>query len=202
MLEKLTEMEKDALKEMANVATGNATTLLSQKTCSEVTLSVPICELISIDELKTSAMIPKGITLCALAELKGQLIGSVMLVFDPEDAFAMADLLQKKKVGTTKWLSAIDQEAILDIGISLIRCYLKALSDFLDREMWAEELKVFSILGDAVLDLLLINQDFESPILVLRNEIALREFCKGKITFIFFLHIKGALSLLRKAGLG
>lgn len=200
MVEKLTEIEKDFLKEMTSIAAGNASTLLSKKTGQEITLSVSTYELISHDEVEGFVGTPKGIVVCTFAKLRGKALGSVMLVFSTKSAFILADLLQKKKVGTTKWLSERDQEELLQMGNSVFQCYSKALANFVDIDLRLEDLKIFSTIGDAVMELLL-AVPVEGPILALRNELTAQEFLKAKVWFLFFLRMEGALSLIKKANL-
>ncbi|MCW3984859.1 MAG: chemotaxis protein CheC [Candidatus Bathyarchaeota archaeon] len=198
MVEKLTEIEKDFLKEMTNIAVGNASTLLSEKTGQEIMLTVPDYTIISHAKIKEYAEAPEGIAVCTFAKLKGETVGSVMLVFGSESALKMADLLQNKKTGTTKWLSEEGQKALLQMGNTVFECYLEAIAHFMDIKMQLGDVKLFSTIGDAVLDVLL-ARPIEGPVLAVRNELAVKDIAKANVWFLFFLRIKGALSLIKKA---
>ena len=201
MVEKLTEMEKDFLKEMTSIATANVSALLSKKIGHEITFSVPSYNLISHGEIKEFVTIPKGIAVCAFVKLRGDVVGSVLLVFSAESAFAMADLLQKRKIGTTEWPSGRGQEKLLQMGNSMLQCYLKAITDFVDIDMRMDELRLFSPIGDAVAYLPNLTEPVGTPILALRNDIDIQKIVKANVQFLFFLCIKDALSLLRNANL-
>lgn len=200
MVEELTEMEKDVLKEIANIASGNASTLLSKKIRQEIKLSIPFQKLTSVKEVEKNIPIPKGIAICTFAKLKGDILGSVMLVFDRKNAFVLADLLQKKKLGTTEWLSEKDQKELIYLSNSLLESYLKAMSDFLNLNAKIGEFKIFSTVGDAIVDLLYLNKP-QGPILTIGTEFSPQGILKGKLVFIFFLPKHGIVSLLRKATL-
>ena len=169
MEERLTEMEKDILKEISNMGAGNASTLLSKKIGEEIRLSTPVYKLISFDQVEKYVAVPKGVAICAFAKLKGEILGSTMLVFDTKSAFALADLLQKRKIGTTKWLSEKDQLKLKQVGHLVLRCYLNAISRFMNYELNSEKLRMFSTLGDAVIDLMLLGAKKSDHFIVLEN---------------------------------
>ena len=97
MTEKLTVMEKDVLTEIANVASGNASTILSEKIGKEIKLSIPFQNLVSVKEIPKLFPVPKGVAVCTFAKLKGDILGGMMFSFDLENALILADLLQHKK---------------------------------------------------------------------------------------------------------
>lgn len=190
MEEALTEMEKDVLKEISNMGAGNASTLLSKKIGEEIRLSTPFYELISYDQFEKYVAVPKGVAICAFAKLKGEVLGSVMLVFDRKSAFVLADLLQKRKIGTTQWLSEKDQLKLKQVGHLVLGCYLNAISRFLNYELHSEKLRMFSTLGDAVIDLMLLGAKKSDHFIVLQNNFV----AKAK------LHVEGRYDfILRKA---
>jgi len=191
MEEELTEMERDALKEISNMGAGNASTLLSKRIGEEIRLSTPVYKLIPFDQFEKCVAVPKGVAICAFAKLKGEVLGSVMLVFDRESAFALADLLQKRKIGTTQWLSEKDQLKLKQVGHFVLRCYLDALSHFMNYELNSEKLRMFSTLGDAVIDLMLLGAKKSDHFITLQNNFV----AKTKA------HVEGRYDLiLRTAG--
>jgi len=169
MEEELTEMERDVLKEISNMGAGNASTLLSKKIGEEIRLSTPVYELISSDQFENYVAVPKGVAICAFAKLKGEIMGSTMLVFDRKTAFVLSDLLQKRRIGTTQWLSEKDQLKLKQVGHLVLRCYLNAISRFMNYELNSEKLRMFSTLGDAVIDLMLMGAKKSDHFIVLEN---------------------------------
>jgi len=186
MKEELTEMEKDVLKEISNMGAGNASTLLSKEIGEEIRLFTPVYKLISFDQFEKTIAVPKGVAICAFAKLKGEVLGSVMLVFDTKSAFALADLLQKRKMGTTRWLSEEDQLKLKQVGHLVLRCYLNAISHFISYELNSEKLRMFSTLGDAVIDLMLLGAKKSDHFIVLENNffVESKAHVEGKYDFI------------------
>jgi len=185
MKERLTEMEKDALKEISNMGAGNASTLLSKKIGEEIRLSTPGYKLISFDQFEKYVAVPKGVAICAFAKLKGEVLGSAMLIFERKSAFVLVDLLQKRKIGTTKWLSEKDQLKLKQVGHIVLRCYLNAISRFLNYELNSEKLRMFSTLGDAVIDLMLLGANKSDHFIVLQNNFVAgtKAYVRGKFGF-------------------
>jgi len=195
MVEELTEMEKDVLKEIANIASGNASTLLSKEIGEEITLSTPAYKLISFDQFEKSVTVPKGVVICAFAKLKGEVLGSMMLVFDRKSAFALADLLQKKKIGTTEWLSERDQLKLKEVGHLVLRCYLNAISRFINYQLNSEKLRMFSTLGDAVIDLMLLGAKKSDRFIVLENNFVAKAKAHVGGRYVFILRAAERLFL-------
>lgn len=185
MEEELTEMEKDVLKEISNMGAGNASTLLSKKIGEEIRLSTPVYKLFSFDQFEKYFTAPKGVAICTFAKLKGEVLGSAMLVFDPKSAFALADLLQNRKIGTTKWLSEKDQLKLKQVGHIVLRCYLNTISRFINYKLSSERLRMFSTLGDAVIDLILLGAKKSDHFIVLQNNFVAeaKAHVRGKYDF-------------------
>lgn len=187
MAKELTEMEKDVLKEMSNVAAGNASTYLSEKIGEEIRLSIPAYKLMSHDQFEKHVVVPEGVAVCAFAKLKGEVLGSVMLVFDRKSAFEMVDLLQKRKMGTTEWLSEEDQLKLKEAGQLVLRCYLNAMSRFLNYELNSEDLRIFSTLGDAVIDLMLLGAKKSDSFILLENNFVAQAKANVEGRYVFVL---------------
>jgi len=200
MVEELTEIQKDVLMEIANVASGNASTILSEKIGKEIKLSIPFQKLVSVKEIPKLFPVPKGVAVCTFAKLEGDILGGMMFAFDLENALILADLLQHKKVGTTQWLSGKDQEALIFLSNALLGSYLKALCSFLNLDTDIEETKIFSTVGDAIMDLLNLGKP-QSPVLLLGSKLSPKGIIKAELMFFFFLPTQSIVFLLRKANL-
>lgn len=193
MREELDEMEKDVLKEMSSIGAGNAATLLSKKTGQEIRLSTPIYKLLSFDQFGKYAAVPEQVAICAFAKLKGEVIGNVMLAFDRESAFEMADLLQKRKIGTTRWLSQEDQLELRQVSRLVLRCYLNAISRFMSHALKSEKLRMFSTSGDAIIDLILLGAKKSDNFIVLENNLSAESKAHIKGRYIFILRVAEGL---------
>jgi chemotaxis protein CheY-P-specific phosphatase CheC len=170
MVWKVSGLEKDFVKEISSIGSGNASTFLSKEIGAEVKLVAPKYDLISLDQFEKCVKMPEGVAVCVFAKFEAETFGAVILTFDQRSAFAMADLLQKKKTGTTRWLSEEDQSRLKHFGHLLLKCYLDAISPFITNEIKESEMKIFSTIGEAVIDIITLGARKSDMFIVLQND--------------------------------
>lgn len=186
MVQKFGELEKDFVKELSSIGSGNASTLLSKEIGAEIKLVTPKYNTVSIDQFDKSIKMPKGMAICVFAKFESDILGAVMLILDERSAFVMADLLQKKKMGTTKWLSKEDQDALKNLGHLLLKSYLNAIAPFLASEATENEMRIFSTIGEAVLDIATLGASKSDSFIILQNDFIAEGSSRveGKFTYI------------------
>ncbi len=129
---KLTEEQKDAITEIANIGVGKAANSLSKMTSKLIELEVPYVDVVLIDE------VPKIITeryhdlvVGVYQTMRGDLTGSIVLMFPRESSTRLIDILKGKMLGTTDVLTKDDHEILVEIGNILIGSCAGSLSNFL-----------------------------------------------------------------------
>ncbi len=121
MTSRYTEMQLDALRELANVASGTAATALSQMLGREIGLNVPRAQALSLaDALRNTGDPAETITVVAL-ELWGDIAGLVVLLIPPARAATLCTLLGVEP-GTE-----VGDSALSEIGNILGASFLNAL---------------------------------------------------------------------------
>lgn len=127
----LTDIQKDALKEMASIGVSHAATALSKMINKKVLIDVPKVNMFPIaklaDELGPSNELIVGIYFKVI----GKVSGKVLLSFKKESALILADILMKKRIGETKILSEIEQSALKELGAIATSVCLNALAELL-----------------------------------------------------------------------
>jgi chemotaxis protein CheC len=119
---RLTELQLDALRELANIASGHAATALAQMLGTEVDLSVPgALALPRADALAAygTADVP---VVTVVTPLEGDIEGDVLLLIPSSDAETLCRLL-----GVTP-RTEVGDSALREIGNILGASYLNALS--------------------------------------------------------------------------
>lgn len=154
MVQKLEEVHKDFLKEIASIGAGNTSTLLSKLTGKEVTTTISTFEMVSPKNISTIVSASKRLVVVQYASIGGELGGTILLVFPREKALSLLDLLRKREPGTTEWLSAEDQDLLKRVSRSLVVCYLNAIQGFLNARLQPSELRIFSTFGETITDLI------------------------------------------------
>ena len=116
------EMQLDALRELANVASGGAATALSQMLGREVELNVPRALALPLADAVDACGAPDDLTSAVAIGLAGDLGGLVLLLFPPEHAATLCTMLGVE-AGTE-----VGDSALSEIGNILGTSYLNALA--------------------------------------------------------------------------
>jgi chemotaxis protein CheC len=117
-----TELQLDALRELANIASGNAATSLSQMLGREVELNVPRVLALPVADAVEACGRPDDSTTSVVIPLEGDIEGVVLLLVDPAGAETLCALL-----GVEAW-SEIGESALREIGNILGTSCLNALA--------------------------------------------------------------------------
>lgn len=130
-VEKLTELEKDALKEVGYIGAGHAARALSKLIGQRIDVNVSIAATVSLTQLPEAVGGREELVAGVYLPVTGDLEGAVLLVFPQRSVLTLADLLMKREVGAATRLSEMDQSAIKEVGNILSGSCLTALSQFL-----------------------------------------------------------------------
>lgn len=197
MNQKMSAMQMDALKEIANMGSGNASVVLSKATGREVKLMVSALEVISVTQIPRFFKASRGMVIAVYALISGDIEGNVMLLMSKECAFSFVDLLQGRKKGTTKRLSTEVQNTMKGVSLSLFRCYLDAISGFLNVKNHLDELRLIATFGETIVDLVLLGIGQKPNYLVLlKTDLNAGLNIRGNVTF--FLPIESVKYLLKE----
>ena len=121
MTPRYTELQLDALRELANIASGNAATALSQMLGREVELSVPRVLALPLVDAVEACGGPDDETTSVVIPLEGSIEGVVLLLISEEGASTLCGLLGVEAG------SEIGDSALREIGNILATSYLNGL---------------------------------------------------------------------------
>lgn len=128
----LNAVERDALREVANIGAGHAATALSQMTHRTIMINVPEVNIRRLEEVPDLLGPPDTVVAAIAMHMMGDLTGQTMVILPEPAARVLCDLLLRRAPGTTTDLSAAMEESSLkETGNILTSAYLTALSDFL-----------------------------------------------------------------------
>jgi len=116
--------------------------ILSKLINRPVGIEIPRAEVKRVEELRPLlglGEIVAGIYLPVTGDIKG----AALLVIPKESAFTMSDLLVKRKPGTTRKLTELDESALKEVGNIISGNYLTILSNILQVKV-IEHLPSFS----------------------------------------------------------
>ncbi|MFP4112377.1 MAG: chemotaxis protein CheC, partial [Candidatus Woesearchaeota archaeon] len=98
---KLSDVEKDALRECGNVGIGNAATSLSQLLNKRVGINIPETKFIAFEKFADELGGPENIVSSIYLEVNGDLKGEALFAFDDASAKHLVDCMMGNKPGTT-----------------------------------------------------------------------------------------------------
>jgi len=190
-----TELQLDALRELANIASGNAATSLSQMLGREVGLSVPRVLALPLADAVEACGSPDEATTSVVIPLDGDIEGVVLLLIDPDGADALCGLLGVEAG------SEIADSALREIGNILGTSCLNALASMtgLHLEPCPPHLAT-DMLGAIVSSLALAQETSGEIVLVMDSELEVaNEPCS--ISFVLLPSDGGVTDLLTPLGL-
>jgi len=127
----LNEVERDALREVANIGAGHAATALSQMTDRTIMINVPEVNVRELDEVAELLGPPDTVVVAVLMHMMGDLTGRTAVILPHAAAQTLCDLLLRRPQGTTSDFGAMEESSIKETGNILTSAYLTALSDFM-----------------------------------------------------------------------
>lgn len=195
MTSRYTEMQLDALRELANVASGTAATALSQMVGREIGLTVPRAQALSFADAIRAAGEPEETVYTVALALVGGIGGLVALLIGPTQAATLCELLGVEPG------SEVGDSALSEIGNILGASFLNAIGSMtgVALEPGPPELST-GLVGTVVAALLARTTDHGDTALMLDSEIDVAgESCS--ISFMLLPNAAGVTGLLAPLGL-
>ncbi|NOT07066.1 MAG: chemotaxis protein CheC [Gemmatimonadales bacterium] len=130
-LRSLTDLERDALREVANIGAGHAATALSQMTSRKIMISVPEVSIRRLEEVAELVGPADSVIAGVLMHVMGDLTGRTLVVLGQDSAHALCELLLRRPRSAGAAFDPMEQSTIKETGNILCSAYMNALSDFL-----------------------------------------------------------------------
>ena len=127
----LKKLQRDALREVANIGAGHAATALSTLTNRRIMITVPEVRVSRLEEVAEILGSPDDVVAAVLMHMMGDLTGRTLVLFPEQNARQLCDILLRKPIGTTKAYGEMEQSGLKEVGNILSSAYLNALSDFM-----------------------------------------------------------------------
>lgn len=197
------KIEAGTLREVVDTASADASTALSTLAGKQVELAQPTIAVASIGELPKLVGGPKKLVVGAYSPIYGQMQGNVSMILPMRSAFLLADILEKKDLGSTKAMLEEDQVAIMEASNVMFGIYLIPLGKFFDLAPLYGIPKMVSTFGESVADfaLLGLSKEIKCVLLLRTNFTVAGTDIRGD--FILLLAAKGIeerLDKIKEAG--
>jgi chemotaxis protein CheC len=131
----LTEVQRDALREVANIGAGHAATALSLMTGTKIMVSVPTITVARLVELAPSIIATDKSIAVVLMEMSGTIHGQTILALPLVTARRLAALVLRRPATPDEMLDELERSALTEAANILAGAYLTALSEFLQMQL-------------------------------------------------------------------
>lgn len=191
-----TEVQLDALREVANIGSGNAATALATMLGREVELAVPRAFALSLADAVDAVGPADAMRSAVVMPIVGDVDAVVLLLFSEEDAATLCGLLGVEP-GTD-----VGDSAVGEIGNILGTSYINALASLARLEIEPRPPHVVNDMLGAIVASLLTETVGETDIaLVLDSELDVHDVACS-LTFLLLPTAGGVAELLGHLGLG
>ena len=125
----LTDMQIDALREIANIGAGHAADSLSRMIKRKVMLKVPSVNIVKLEEAPKVICCEKEEMVDGVYfKLTGELIGRSLIVFSNKSANLLFDSISVNEIGPTKIIpEEIKKSALMELGNIIAGSYITTL---------------------------------------------------------------------------
>lgn len=181
----LTDFQKDALKEIGNICSGNAATALSQLVGKRVNITVPDILFLPLERVPEVIGGADKLVTGLLLRVLGDLPSTILYVFSQKDALTLASIMTGKKISDTSVMGDLERSCLKEIGVVLASAYLGALSGFVGMTLVPTVPELIVDMAGAMVDYILIELSNKCQFALLIESV-FRELT-GSVTGHFFL---------------
>jgi chemotaxis protein CheC len=121
-------MQLDVLCEIGNIGAGNAATALACLLADKVDMTVPVLEIVDLDEATASLGGPENPVVGILLAMSGDVSGIIMFVLERKFIHTVFRTLLNKDCADITNLDEMDSSLLMELGNILAGSYLNAMS--------------------------------------------------------------------------
>jgi chemotaxis protein CheC len=148
------EEQFDALREIANIGMGKASSALADLIGTTILINVPQAVCVPIGDLPDVLHDPEQITAGIYLQVAGDVPGHATFVFDVQSAERLAGVL----LGMSEvHLDEVTASALMEIGNIMLSAYLTAISDFTGLQLLPSPPVMAVDMGGAILSAVIAN---------------------------------------------
>lgn len=183
--EEVSEEKMDYLREMMNIAAGNAATALSQVLQCEVDVKLPEVFFLPVSKVSSIFKDPSAPVLCVKTEMVGDVRGTMFFVVPDEQKKNLLKLLKQSLPGALRKRLPVDSTAIEEIANIVAGVFLTAIHDFSKLNIY-HTVPVLAIdMIQSLLDEAVISHSADvNKIVVIENEFIVAE---GDVRTVLFV---------------
>lgn len=193
------EEQFDALREIANIGMGKASSALADLISTTILINVPQAVCVPINSLASVLHDPEQVTAGVYLQVTGDIFGHATFVFEVQSAQRLAGML----LGMSEVnLDEVTASALMEIGNIMLSAYLTAISDFTGLQILPSPPVMAVDMGCAILNAVIANmQNLDDFAVTIATDI----YDPGGLisgTFVFLPEPGGIQRMLAAIGMG
>jgi chemotaxis protein CheC len=190
-----TDMQLDALRELANIGSGNAGTSLSAMLGHPVDISVPAASALPLADAVEAAGDPESLATGVVLPIFGDINATVLLLFPPDDEETLCNLL-----GVPPHTED-GRGALGEIGNILGCAYINSLASMTGLEIEPHPPETVSDMVGAIMATVLAVQADQTNLALVMDSRLIVEGQECELTFLLLPSLEGIGELLARLGL-
>jgi chemotaxis protein CheC len=194
-LTQYTDLQLDALRELANIGSGTASTALSGMLGRSVDISVPNAYVLPMADAVTAIGEPEAEVTGVVLGIVGDMGASVLLLFSPSDAKQMCSFLGVE-AGTE-----IGDSALMEIGNIVGTSYINALASMTGMEIEPTPPATATDMLGAIVQTVLAEKAGSGDVALLLDSQLVIEESDASVSFLLVPDAGGVDQLLARLGL-
>jgi chemotaxis protein CheC len=195
MTPQYSDMQLDALRELANIGSGNAGTALSAMLGHPVDINVPSASALPLADAVEAAGDAETLATGVVVPISGDLDATVLLLFPPEDEATLCTLLGVEP-GTED-----GQSALAEIGNILGCSYVNALAAMTGMSLEPSPPQTVADMVGAILATVLTHSSEGSDLALVMDSRLMVEGQACELKFLMLPSLRGIEELLARLGL-
>lgn len=172
----LNDIEKDAIKEVGNVGTGNAATALSKLLDTHIEIIIPETKFIPIKNFADELGGPESIVVSTYLEITGNFSGECLFIFPVKSAEKIVDLMTNKKEGISKITDNFSESAFKEMSNIFTGAYLSSLADMTESRIMPSVPHIATDMLQSIIDFILAKiSNYADTILSIKTRIEIKD---------------------------
>jgi chemotaxis protein CheC len=160
-------IELDALKEVANIGSGNASIALSSIFNKRVNISTPIVQIVQLDNIPKDFKNENGIVVGVYSRLLEGMEGNVVIFFPTSAALKFVSVLKGHELGNKEVLNKDEEDLLRKVSSVIYTAYISGLATFFEQKIIFSDPDLISSYSNTFLDSILSRLDQKENILII-----------------------------------
>lgn len=128
--EEIDDIKEDALREVGNIASGNAASSLSIMLDEAIDIGIPVVKILDYSDVVENLGGEENILTCVMLSLQGDLTGMIMFLIEPDFVNKILMHFTGTPFNKNEEINEMNQSAIQEIGNIMVSSYVNAMAEF------------------------------------------------------------------------